>query len=102
MELKRSTNNSITVQIAASSVGAPHERKRYWMVAYSDGHGKPSMRVNAEMARSSPIETSYQWRVHRSELLGVDDGISNRVDRFRATGNAQVPAVARLAWETLK
>ena len=32
----------------------------------------------------------------------VDNGVAHRVDRVRATGNGQVPAVARLAWETLK
>jgi hypothetical protein len=27
--------------------------------------------------------------------------VANRVDRLRAIGNGQVPAVVRLAWETL-
>lgn len=31
----------------------------------------------------------------------VDDGMAYRVDRTRATGNGQVPAVAALAWRTL-
>jgi hypothetical protein len=31
----------------------------------------------------------------------VADGVAHRMDRVRATGNGQVPAVARLAWETL-
>jgi DNA (cytosine-5)-methyltransferase 1 len=39
------------------------------------------------------------WSVHR--FAGVDDGMAHRVDRVRATGNGQVPAVAALAWETL-
>ena len=34
-------------------------------------------------------------------ISGVDDGVANRVERVRATGNGQVPAVVRLAWETL-
>jgi DNA (cytosine-5)-methyltransferase 1 len=34
-------------------------------------------------------------------LAGVDDGVAHRMDRIRATGNGQVPAVAALAWETL-
>jgi hypothetical protein len=28
--------------------------------------------------------------------------MANRVDRVAATGNGQVPGVARLAWETLR
>jgi len=39
------------------------------------------------------------WDLHRFE--GVDDGMGHRVDRVTATGNGQVPAVVRLAWETL-
>ena len=32
----------------------------------------------------------------------VADGVAHRVDRLAAIGNGQVPAVVRLAWETLK
>jgi hypothetical protein len=35
-------------------------------------------------------------------IQGVDDGVANRMDRVAATGNGQVPGVARLAWETLR
>jgi hypothetical protein len=31
----------------------------------------------------------------------VADGVAHLVDRIRALGNGQVPAVVRLAWETL-
>jgi len=31
----------------------------------------------------------------------VADGVAHRVDRLKAIGNGQVPAVARLAWEIL-
>lgn len=39
------------------------------------------------------------WSVHR--FAGVDDGLAHRVDRTKATGNGQVPAVAALAWRVL-
>jgi DNA (cytosine-5)-methyltransferase 1 len=39
------------------------------------------------------------WSVHR--FAGVDDGVASRVERVRATGNGQVPAVAALAWRAL-
>ena len=35
-------------------------------------------------------------------IQGVDDGVAHRMDRVAATGNGQVPRVARLAWETLR
>lgn len=39
------------------------------------------------------------WGIHR--FAGVDDGVADRVERVRATGNGQVPAVAALAWRVL-
>ena len=40
------------------------------------------------------------WSVE-PELGRVADGVANRVDRLRAIGNGQVPAVAALAWRRL-
>jgi DNA (cytosine-5)-methyltransferase 1 len=37
----------------------------------------------------------------KSPLGRVANGVANRVDRLKAIGNGQVPAVAALAWETL-
>jgi len=34
-------------------------------------------------------------------LCGLADGVADRVERTHAIGNGQVPAVVRLAWETL-
>jgi DNA (cytosine-5)-methyltransferase 1 len=45
-----------------------------------------------------PGDTGW-WSVHR--FAGVDDGLADRVERVRATGNGQVPAVAALAWRVL-
>ena len=39
------------------------------------------------------------WSVPR--FAGVDDGMANRLDRVKATGNGQVPGVAALAWSLL-
>ena len=35
-------------------------------------------------------------------VTGMDDGIAHRMDRVKAIGNGQVPAVAALAWEILR
>ena len=39
------------------------------------------------------------WSVPR--FTGVVDGVADRVDRIKATGNGQVPGVAALAWSVL-
>jgi len=41
-------------------------------------------------------------RLARSGICRISHGIPNRVDRLKALGNAQVPAVVRAAWEILK
>lgn len=40
------------------------------------------------------------WRCE-SGVLGMVDGVANRVDRVKAVGNGQVPHVAAVAWCTL-
>jgi len=39
------------------------------------------------------------WRLPR--FAGVDDGVADRLDRIKATGNGQVPGVAALVWSVL-
>lgn len=41
------------------------------------------------------------WYEAEPSMGRVADGVANRVDRLRALGNGQVPAVAALAWEIL-
>jgi DNA (cytosine-5)-methyltransferase 1 len=42
-----------------------------------------------------------EWWATEPGLVRMVHGVAHRVDRIRAIGNGQVPAVARLAWETL-
>lgn len=44
---------------------------------------------------------SYVQQDSRPTISRVAVGVKNRVDRLRCIGNGQVPAVVRLAWETL-
>lgn len=96
--------------LGARHVGANHERKRMWIVASdSNWKRKRTKPVNAEMAwtpanagvaeKSADSKIVDWWDIHR--FSGVDDGGANRMERVRATGNMQVPAVVALAWEIL-
>ena len=44
---------------------------------------------------------THEWWAIEPNVGRVADGVARRVDRLRALGNGQVPAVARLAWENL-
>ena len=110
--------------VGADDVGAPHRRKRIWIVAYSNStrwekrEGKttsPVLRTQQhrgeDVAYSNSTGCKEQWRSisdgeeqSAAECSGrwlpepsvgrVAHGIQSRVDRLRGLGNAIVPQVA--------
>ena len=100
--------------LGAKSVGGFHERERIWIHAiHSDSDG-----IQAAQPQLSVLETQDAYKGHARNLagtIGVDgirglvdayvqrDGnaVAFAMDRFKAIGNGQVPAVAALAWRTL-
>ena len=85
--------------LAAKDVGADHVRQRYWLFAYADYKGQLFGKINAEMACMSNFRPRV-WETYPNEP-GMVNGVANRVDRLAAIGDGQVPAVVKLAWETL-
>ena len=86
-------------EICASGLGAPHERRRYWLLAHRDDTGDPAKSFNAEVACLSAARGSDPWSEGPDRFLGMDDGLASpRMDRLRALGNGQVPRVAQEAW----
>lgn len=75
--------------IPAASVGLDHRRNRYWFIGYSDRYGKSS---GTKYAKASGM---YR-RGGESGSLGAEDGISGRMDRLRALGNAIVPQITEI------
>jgi DNA (cytosine-5)-methyltransferase 1 len=107
---------------SASEVGAPHRRKRVFIMADSSGtrlqgfRGTPEFSLSKEWEREEghiapcrrqfPARQSeqYGWekpRTNQPNLGGTTDGSSNRVDQLRLLGNGVVPQTAALAWRTL-
>jgi DNA (cytosine-5)-methyltransferase 1 len=58
-------------------------------------------RLPSEARRSSGANGGSWW-ASEPNVGRVAHGVASRVDRLRAIGNGQVPAVVRLAWELLK
>lgn len=99
--------------LGACCAGAPHRRERMWIAATSDADQngvqgdavRPFSRKHAEPwgARARSLEDLLNRpSVPSSRLLRVDDGVADWMDRLKATGNGQVPAVAGQAWEVLR
>lgn len=73
--------------IPAGAVGADHIRQRIWMVGYTNRYCEPRL----------PVDAKAPWLPRRgSEPRGVvpANGVSGRMARMRAFGNAIVPQVA--------
>jgi len=83
------------LSLSAKDLGADHVRERHWLLAYADDKSELRGRVNAEVARC----TSFHGRLWAAAPpdTRLDDGVAPRVERYAATGNGQVPAVAAAA-----
>lgn len=89
--------------LGASDVGAPHERKRVFVVAYADGFtglqaAAPVRSLGTGRdAREDALRgfrrdaPGTDWAVYFPGVNGVDDGFPDRVDRVTALGNAVCP-----------
>jgi DNA (cytosine-5)-methyltransferase 1 len=116
--------------LGAVDAGAPHKRDRIWIVAHahglrelqSKGHEsdergwvvnggadladadsaqrKGDERPERVAAEHSDISSAGWWE-SEPNVGRVADGVAARVDRLKAIGNGQVPAVAALAWRIL-
>lgn len=87
------------VTLAASDLGADHIRERHWLLAYADINGKLRRQIDAETRMLQKLRCGV-WQTDPVES-GVVDGVASKLDRLRAAGNGQIPAVAALAWEIL-
>ena len=63
----------------------------------SQGDGRHTLRGDLQ----TEGRERRRWWATEPDVGRVAHGVAARVDRLRCTGNGQVPAVVRLAWETL-
>ena len=79
--------------ISASSVGAPHQRDRIWVVAYPHEaqleRGGLSKRISEKHAQFS----NTCWGKDKPGVVRTSDGIPNRAHRLNQLGNAVVPLI---------
>lgn len=84
--------------VSACAVGAPHMRKRLFVVAYPAGVGRERRGGFGQVAPAVELEGCGAEQVRewpaRPEGVGVAYGIPRRMDRLRGLGNSVVPQVA--------
>ena len=118
--------------LGARHAGAPHDRERVWIVAthpHRVGESQPQGADRNERrwtldrrqeapdpqgigcdAGGLPQRTSAEfsraclggWWAAEPDVVRMVHGLAFRLDRIKALGNGQVPAVVRLAWDLLK
>jgi DNA (cytosine-5)-methyltransferase 1 len=86
-DLEACRYETATLEIPACAIGQDHRRSRLWILGHSDSDCESGLSVDAEMA-------GVPWRHRPAGGVGSADGISSRMDRLRALGNAIVPQVA--------
>lgn len=91
--------------ISAAEFGAPHTRKRCWIVAYpnEDGREENQRIFNKEFNKKKSCRWQFSGTSCKApgkkalpEWFGVDDGITTKLDQVRieCCGNAIVPDIA--------
>ena len=89
-----------TFDIPACSVGAPHTRRRLWIIANSIRDEQPRQEsCSGEVGRVGREQQPFPWDISWEDAVAharrVDDGISGRMvtDRTDSIRNAVVPQV---------
>lgn len=98
-DLESGGYTSRVLSISAADLGADHIRPRYWLYAYADDKSQLRGHVDAEMARMQSILKGV-WETFPGKS-GVVNGMANRVERYRAIGNGQIPGMVASAWHIL-
>ena len=71
-----------------------HIRRRVYAMAHANGESEPWGAIDAKMA-CLRADADRLWPT-LPESVGMDDGVSSRVDRLRALGNAVVPQIPEI------
>ena len=98
-ELREMGYKTKALSLSSRDLGADHVRRRFWLCAYADLHGELPLPINAEVAELPKFRPRV-WETFPAESRVVD-GVADGMDRIKAIGNGQVPAVVELAWKTL-
>lgn len=102
-DLEEAGYATFAVELSAYTVGAPHLRRRTFVVGCNaDSDSEPVFALHEEVAgyqepsRNGGVRSGYWLRNRIPGPVGVVDGVPNRMDRLRALGNAVVPQVAEV------
>jgi DNA (cytosine-5)-methyltransferase 1 len=85
--------------IPAGALGAPHERQRFWGIAYPHEMGSEVRYfeiARRSLSRDRLASLAHSWGCAKPSFIRMGDGVSDDVDRIAALGNAVVPQIPEL------
>ena len=98
--------------MGADNTGLPHRRKRIWLLATNTDckHEKWMFQQKIPKIRGIPRINAYGMDKSEQGLRSIlspglcrtCNGLPGQMDRLKAVGNAQIPRVAKFAFEVLK
>lgn len=83
--------NSSVYNIDAAVLGGDHKRSRWFCVAHPYNKSEFQSEVNAKMALLQSLQKDTWGYENYAGTIRVPNGVSNRMDRLKALGNAIVP-----------
>lgn len=98
--------------LGADNAQLPHKRKRIWVLGTNANGQRKQRMFQQKISQFKGLPRINDYGVDKNEqglrsilspgLCRAFNGLPGQVDRLKAVGNAQVPRVAKFAWETLK
>jgi DNA (cytosine-5)-methyltransferase 1 len=90
-------------ELSAADLGAPHQRRRWWLVAANaDRDWELRRPLHAQAVACSSSNAPLDWWANDREAHRVHDGVAPRMVRLSALGNGVVPSVEAAAWLLLR
>lgn len=96
-DLHRIGYSCLPLRMRAADVGCPMGRARIFVVAHTDRDRECLSAFHDEASRiAADVAHRADWSANPADVVGMANGVSNRVDRLRALGNAVVPQCAEV------
>lgn len=93
----RSIGYNVTVRnISADDAGAPHGRSRWWAIAHPYEESEFQRTLDAEVAKLPELCAGLWGAEAYAGALRVSNGVSHRVHRVEALGNAVLPQIPQV------
>jgi len=82
--------------ITAASIGAPHERDRVWIVAYTDKAQLERGGISRRIYEKHADFSDSCWGQDKPGVVRTLNGVPNQMDRVGALGNSVVPQIPEM------